>query len=103
MAPEVLKGSDTKASPAIDIWALGCMLYCMLFYKYPFNGDNGNEVKERIINQELKLPKDTAYTEEFSDIIRGMLTKDPAKRYNLNTIKQHKWLLLSDSAIELKL
>ena len=39
MAPEVLEGSDTKANPAIDLWSLGCMLYCMVFYKFPFNGD----------------------------------------------------------------
>jgi serine/threonine protein kinase len=103
MAPEVLKGSDTKASPAIDIWALGCMLYCMLFYKYPFNGENGKEVKDKIVNQELSLPKDTAHTEDCADLIKGMLTKDPAKRYDLITIEQHKWMLLSDSAIELKL
>lgn len=42
MAPEVLNGTDTKAKPAIDIWAIGCMLYCMLFYKFPFNGENGH-------------------------------------------------------------
>ena len=40
MAPEVLNGTDNKASPAIDVWAMGVMLYCMLFYKFPFNGDN---------------------------------------------------------------
>lgn len=42
MAPEVLQGSDTKASPAIDLWALGCMLYCMIYYKFPFNGDTSS-------------------------------------------------------------
>jgi serine/threonine protein kinase len=50
MAPEVLQGLDTKASPAIDFWALGVMLYCMLFYKFPFNGKEGNEIKEKIIS-----------------------------------------------------
>lgn len=102
MAPEVLKGADTKANPAIDIWAIGCMVYCMLFYKFPFNGDSAEQVKDRIINGELRLPKDTAYTEECADMIRGLLMKDPTKRYDLPTIKQHKWILLSDNAIELK-
>ena len=39
MSPEVTQGLDTKASPAIDFWALGVMIYCMVFYQYPFNGD----------------------------------------------------------------
>lgn len=39
MAPEVLEGSDNRANPAIDLWALGCMLYCMIYYNFPFNGD----------------------------------------------------------------
>jgi hypothetical protein len=33
------------------------------------------------------MPKDKAYTEECADIIRGLLTKDPTKRYDLSTIK----------------
>jgi len=32
MAPEVLKGIDLKASPMLDIWALGVMLFAMFFY-----------------------------------------------------------------------
>lgn len=39
MSPEVLQGLDTKANPAIDLWSLGVMLYCMKFYTFPFNGD----------------------------------------------------------------
>ena len=50
MAPEVLEGSDTKANPAIDLWALGVMLYCMRYYKFPFNGDTPQQVKDKIIN-----------------------------------------------------
>lgn len=45
MAPEVLLGTDTKANPAIDIWALGVMLYCMVFYKFPFNGTTSSAIK----------------------------------------------------------
>lgn len=50
MAPEVLQGLDTKASPAIDLWSLGVMLYCMRFYKFPFNGETSQSVKEKIIS-----------------------------------------------------
>lgn len=87
MAPEVLKGVDTKASPMLDIWALGCMLFAMFFFKFPFDGDNANIVKERIIHAELRIPRDRPHSDEFADLLRGILTKDPAKRYDLNLIK----------------
>ena len=87
MAPEVLKGVDTKASPMLDIWALGCMLFAMFFFKFPFDGDNANIVKERIMYAELRIPRDRPHSDEFADLLRGILTKDPAKRYDLNLIK----------------
>ena len=65
MSPEVLQGIDIKANPAIDLWALGVMLYCMVFYKFPFNGAEGNEVKQKITTAEVKFPKDTPTTDEL--------------------------------------
>ena len=56
MAPEVLANYYTVANPAIDVWALGIMLYVMLFRKYPFTGDTPSEIKKNIINQDLKFP-----------------------------------------------
>jgi serine/threonine protein kinase len=78
MAPEVLDFSDTKANPAIDIWALGVMLFCMHFYKFPFTGDTSEQIKHKIINIDPKFPRDVPSTEEFIDLVRGMLHKDPA-------------------------
>jgi len=50
----------------------------------------------------LKFPKDRPHTEEFTDLLRGILTKDPAKRFDLNLIKNQKWMLLPEGAMELK-
>jgi serine/threonine protein kinase len=86
MSPEVLEGTDLKANPAIDIWALGIMLYCMVFFKYPFNGKEADEVKEKVISAKVRFPEDTPCTEEFKDLIEGMLLKDHSKRYDLYTI-----------------
>lgn len=83
MAPEVLEIAHTKANPAIDIWALGIMLYCMIFDKFPFNGDTSQEIREKIIHKDFKIPSDTPCTEELIDLLKCLLTKDPTKRYNL--------------------
>jgi serine/threonine protein kinase len=36
MAPEMLAKINTKATKALDIFALGIILYVMLFNKHPF-------------------------------------------------------------------
>jgi serine/threonine protein kinase len=38
MAPEVLSNKASEASPNMDIWAIGCMMYAMVFGKLPFDG-----------------------------------------------------------------
>ena len=42
MAPEMLADSISNANPAIDFWAIGVMLYCMVFDKFPFNGETSS-------------------------------------------------------------
>lgn len=39
MAPETLMGTETMANPAMDVWALGIMMYVMLFSRFPFKGN----------------------------------------------------------------
>lgn len=36
MAPEIHTGSDTSATKALDIWALGVILYLIIFAEHPF-------------------------------------------------------------------
>lgn len=36
MAPEVLKGEINLANPAMDIWAIGVMMFLMLYGFHPF-------------------------------------------------------------------
>ena len=56
MPPEVLSGESNAADPAIDVWAIGIMMYMMLYGEYPFRGSTPQEVTQSIIEQELKFP-----------------------------------------------
>ena len=82
MCPEVLKG-DSETSPMIDVWAIGCMFYAMLYGHLPFWGDTEEEFVNKIINAPLKFDVDVPVTKEAKDILRGMLQKDPEKRMEL--------------------
>jgi serine/threonine protein kinase len=38
VAPEVLTGKDTSATPALDVWSMGCIFYALLTGSLPFLG-----------------------------------------------------------------
>lgn len=47
VAPEIIKG---KYGHGVDVWALGVILYTMVFNKFPFTGDSTDETIEMIRN-----------------------------------------------------
>lgn len=55
MAPEIISGQlyDSK----VDVWALGCCLYQMLFKKPAFDAANFVELHELIMKSRLKFPE----------------------------------------------
>ena len=44
LSPEVVTGKNLNASPAMDIWAMGCILYAMLIGELPFDDPHHKEV-----------------------------------------------------------
>ena len=44
MAPECLEKVAADTSPAIDVWAIGIMFYCMVYGTLPFIHDNEKEL-----------------------------------------------------------
>jgi len=57
MAPEILN-SKASAAPSMDIWALGVILYRIIFGVYPFEGNNCREIFDKIKKVDYKFPKD---------------------------------------------
>ena len=77
MPPEVCKGEPYGEKA--DIWAIGCILYELVFLKKPFDSDTLQGVFDKIINK----PLDPFYEEVDSNIkmlIVAMLDKDPSRR-----------------------
>ena len=96
---------------AIDIWALGVTLYCLLFGVTPFIANNEYELFNLIPTREILLPEwmgadrkpvyprlaltedAAAEARETVDLLRGLLDKDPLKRISLHDVKNHPWVL----------
>ncbi|KAK2910518.1 serine/threonine-protein kinase ULK4 [Channa argus] len=90
-APEVLQGSETSVQS--DLWALGCLLYCMYTGKPPFYSDNYTELKEMILHQEPLPPRQSATasppSEHFQNLLNGLLNKNPNMRMDWPELLDH--------------
>ncbi|KAL4236400.1 hypothetical protein ACF0H5_004785 [Mactra antiquata] len=67
---------------ALDIWALGCVLYMLCFGVHPYE----DSAKLRIINANYSIPEnDTEFT-VFHDLIMGMFKVNPVDRPNISEV-----------------
>ena len=108
------KGERPAVGKAIDIWALGVTLYCLLFGRTPFNAPNEYELFNVIWNEPILVPETMGIerqslefdpanrsldgpvqrdSRELIDLLGKLLEKDPRKRIKLEDVKVHPWVL----------
>lgn len=91
IAPEIITGAGH--SSAIDWWALGILLYEMLYGRTPFRGKNRQKTFANILYKDLTFPSSIPVSLEGRKLIHGLLQRDPANRLGsktgANEIKRH--------------
>ncbi|PWA25335.1 hypothetical protein CCH79_00005208, partial [Gambusia affinis] len=88
--PEIANGLDTFSGFKVDIWSAGVTLYNITTGLYPFEGDNIYKLFENIGKGDYTIPEECGPL--LSDLLRGMLEYDPAKRFSIQNIRQHNWV-----------
>ncbi|XP_024533487.1 probable serine/threonine-protein kinase DDB_G0280111 [Selaginella moellendorffii] len=63
-------------SEKVDIWALGCLLYRLCFFKSAFDGES----KLQILNGNYRIPEAPRYSENVTQLIKDMLMPSPGSR-----------------------
>jgi len=94
-APELLRGVDFVYTNKVDIWALGCIFYELLFGRKAFAGDFA--VREYSSSLELlNIPVTSTilgdvspWRESIKRIIVRTLHKDPSKRGTARDVRYH--------------
>ncbi|XP_041445399.1 serine/threonine-protein kinase N1-like isoform X1 [Xenopus laevis] len=92
LAPEiVMRKSYDRAA---DWWALGVVIYVMLTYQFPFDGETNKELYESIIYDEVELYE--GFSEQACDLIKNLLEKDAEYRLGsyedgAETVKGHNF------------
>jgi serine/threonine protein kinase len=94
MAPEVLSRRNIMANPAIDIWAMGCILYYMLHGYHPFRGEPRATVIHNITKGIFEIAPDVKkqISDDCFDCLHRMMTIDPELRMNIIEVSNHPWI-----------
>ncbi|KAL5116422.1 serine/threonine protein kinase [Pleosporales sp. CAS-2024a] len=81
-APEVLGGQEYRGKEQ-DIWALGILLYTIIYKENPFYS------VDEIMEHDLRVP--WVMSEESIDLVRLMLDRDVEKRITISQVLEHPW------------
>ncbi|KAL4900582.1 hypothetical protein BDW74DRAFT_94335 [Aspergillus multicolor] len=88
-APEMLK-AEKYAGEKVDVWSLGIILYALIAGELPYDDDDDQVTKVRILSEEPK------YNDKFPDdaksLINLLLSKRPLLRPSLNDVLAHSFL-----------
>ncbi|KAL3666961.1 hypothetical protein V7S43_007908 [Phytophthora oleae] len=90
--PEVLQHQGMTA--AMDMWALGCILYILISGRHPFDltgCSTEDDVLQRVKTEPVSflLPVWHEAPAETKELIRGLLEKDPRHRLSADQVLEH--------------
>lgn len=97
MAPEIILNKGYCHS--VDWYALGIMLYEMMYGRTPFLADNNLKIMQKACNESIKFPQN--FDPEAKNLIKKLTNKDLTKRYGftkgtMEKIKNHSFFKYTD-------
>lgn len=98
ISPDVLSASHQrpyKGKPS-DIWALGVVLYTMLYSQFPFFETKPAALFKRIKSVDYKIPKHTKVSEGTQYLIKNMLLLNPDDRLTATEIREQIERMISN-------
>ncbi|CAD8119601.1 unnamed protein product [Paramecium sonneborni] len=90
LAPEVLSSTYKYIQTSQDVWAVGCIIYGLVFGRLPFDGVNPSETYRNIIQCNYSYPKKNI-TKDLINLFSQIFINNPKERFNIFDIQNHSW------------
>jgi serine/threonine protein kinase len=93
LAPELCQRKQYDRN--VDLWALGILLFEMLYGSPPFQASGKQETMNRIKDVNILFPEatDKSFVSPAAwDLITSLLQRDPGKRLPLKKVMLHPWV-----------
>ncbi|KAJ8269795.1 hypothetical protein COCON_G00124020 [Conger conger] len=87
-SPEIVNGRPYHG-PEVDSWALGVLLYTLVYGTMPFDGGDHKNLIRQITNGEYREPTQSS---DARGLIRWMLMVNPDRRATVEDIAHHWWV-----------
>lgn len=87
ISPDVLSGKPYLGKPS-DMWALGVVLYTMLYGQFPFYDAVPQELFRKIKAADYVIPDDGRVSEPTTMLIRRLLLLDPRQRITADQVTE---------------
>ena len=89
VAPEIILGQ--QYTPAVDMWAVGCILYCLLNGQLPFYEADEQAMFRRIAKGQMHPPAESV-SEAARELIGQLLCADKVTRLTAAEALEHRWI-----------
>ncbi|CAE7492273.1 KIN10 [Symbiodinium pilosum] len=86
--PEMVSG-QSYVPQMCDLWSCGVILFAMVCGFLPFEDSNTSALYKKILAANYTPP--SFITDSVKDLIAGLLTVDPAKRFTIADVRAHEW------------
>jgi len=97
ISPEILKSEEPFDGFAIDLWAVGVILFIMLVGLPPWEFAREEDPRYRMVSRGGLERMLRSWSRDVSaaatDLLQKMLTEDPRQRLSLCEIRDHPWVL----------
>ncbi|CAD8189211.1 unnamed protein product [Paramecium octaurelia] len=90
MPPEVV--SKCSLDFKLDSWSLGVILFVLLYGKFPFLGENQDQLIRNILFDQLIIPRRTDINEDLANLIQALLIKNSQLRPSIEQVYLCKWM-----------